>query len=127
MAGADDRNPLHHTRNMQQRLSETIDHLRRDIAKVDEPQLKAMFETSAEVLAGLVKAFRDYEQKNGVFVKSCGWILPQNSGERPVDRRFVHVRRCSEIARESGMITLGDWLRARGADPEHFSEAAAFG
>jgi seryl-tRNA(Sec) selenium transferase len=64
MAGADDRNPLHHTRNMQQRLSETIDHLRRDIAKVDEPQLKAMFETSAEVLAGLVKAFRDYEQKN---------------------------------------------------------------
>jgi hypothetical protein len=62
-----------------------------------------------------------------VFVKSCGWILPQNSGERPVDRRFVHVRRCSEIARESGMITLGDWLRARGADPEHFSEAAAFG
>jgi hypothetical protein len=31
--------------------------------KVDEPQLKAMFETSAEVLGGLVKAFRDYEQK----------------------------------------------------------------
>jgi hypothetical protein len=32
--------------------------------KVDEPQLKAMFETSAEVLGGLIKAFRDYEQKN---------------------------------------------------------------
>jgi hypothetical protein len=29
-----------------------------------EPQLKAMFETSAEVLGGLIKAFRDYEQKN---------------------------------------------------------------
>ena len=64
MASSDDRNPLHHTQKMQQRLTETIDHLRQDVEKVDEPQLKAMFETSAEVLGGLVKAFRDYEQKN---------------------------------------------------------------
>jgi uncharacterized membrane-anchored protein YhcB (DUF1043 family) len=49
---------------MQKRLQETMQHLREDIEKVDEPQLKAMFETSAEVLGGLVKAFRDYEQKN---------------------------------------------------------------
>jgi hypothetical protein len=49
---------------MRQRLTETMDHLRRDIDEVDEPQLKAMFETSAEVLGGLVKAFRDYEEKN---------------------------------------------------------------
>ena len=41
-----------------------IDHLRADIEKVDEPQFKAMFETSAEVLGGLVKAFEDYEKKN---------------------------------------------------------------
>ena len=46
------------------RLQETIDHLCRDIDKVDEPHLKAMFETSAEVLGGLKKAFSDYEQKN---------------------------------------------------------------
>ncbi len=31
---------------------------------MDEPQLKAMFETSAEVLTGLAKAFEDYERKN---------------------------------------------------------------
>ena len=31
---------------------------------MDEPQLKAMFETAAEVLGGLIKAFRDYEHKN---------------------------------------------------------------
>jgi uncharacterized membrane-anchored protein YhcB (DUF1043 family) len=49
---------------MQKRLKETMDHLREDIEKVDEPQLRAMFETSAEVLGGLIKAFRDYEQKN---------------------------------------------------------------
>jgi len=49
---------------MKQRLDETVAHLRQDIEKVDEPQLKAMFETSAEVLAGLSKAFSDYERKN---------------------------------------------------------------
>jgi uncharacterized membrane-anchored protein YhcB (DUF1043 family) len=62
MASASD--PRHHTQKMQVRLQETIQHLREDIDKVDEPQLKAMFETSAEVLGGLKKAFSDYEQKN---------------------------------------------------------------
>ena len=46
-----DRDPRHHTQKMQARLQETIDHLRADVEKVDEPQLKAMFETSAEVAA----------------------------------------------------------------------------
>jgi hypothetical protein len=64
MASGSDRNPQHHTQNMKRRLSETMTHLREDIGKVDEPQLKAMFETSAEVLGGLVKAFDDYEKKN---------------------------------------------------------------
>jgi uncharacterized membrane-anchored protein YhcB (DUF1043 family) len=58
------RDPRHHTQKMQKRLQEVSDHLREDIEKVDEPRLKAMFETSAEVLGGLIKAFRDYEQKN---------------------------------------------------------------
>ena len=62
MATSED--PRHHTRKMAKRLEETIAHLREDIEKVDEPQFKAMFETSAEVLGGLVKAFRDYEKKN---------------------------------------------------------------
>jgi hypothetical protein len=59
-----EKNPQHHVQKMKKRLEETITHLRQDIAKVDEPQLAAMFETSAEVLAGLVKAFHDYEKKN---------------------------------------------------------------
>jgi len=63
MASAADKDPKHHTRKMRQRLEETMNHLREDIEKVDEPQFKAMFETSAEVLGGLIKAFRDYEQK----------------------------------------------------------------
>ncbi len=61
---ADERDPRHHTRKMTQRLQETVTHLRDDIDKVDDPQLKAMFETTAEVLNGLTKAFHDFEKKN---------------------------------------------------------------
>jgi hypothetical protein len=49
---------------MQKALQEIKDHLSEDIDKVEEPQLKALFETSAEVLGGLQKAFQDYEKKN---------------------------------------------------------------
>jgi hypothetical protein len=64
MPSASDKSPQHHTQKMKKRLEETVTHLRQDIDKVDEPQLAAMFETSAEVLNGLIKAFDDYEKKN---------------------------------------------------------------
>ena len=64
MTSTADRDPRHHTQKMQKALHDIRDHLRQDIDKVNEPQLKAMFETSAEVLGGLEKAFKDYEQKN---------------------------------------------------------------
>jgi hypothetical protein len=64
MAPGSEKNPQVHTRKMKERLKETVTHLRQDIDKVDEPKLAAMFETSAEVLSGLVKAFEDYEKKN---------------------------------------------------------------
>jgi hypothetical protein len=56
--------PKYHTTRVKQRLTEIVGHLREDISKVDEPQFKAMLETSAEVLGGVVKAFDDYEKKN---------------------------------------------------------------
>jgi hypothetical protein len=59
-----ERDPIYHTHKMKKVLAETIDHLREDIGKVDEPQFKAMFETAAEVLTGLEKTFTDYEKKN---------------------------------------------------------------
>ena len=64
MASAADRDPRHHMQKMKKALHDIRTHLREDIEKVDEPKLKAMFETSAEVIAGLEKAFADYEQKN---------------------------------------------------------------
>jgi hypothetical protein len=57
-------NPIHHTQKIKVQLRQLIDHLREDVGKVTEPKAQALFETSAEVLTGLVKAFDDYEKKN---------------------------------------------------------------
>lgn len=56
--------PREHAQNIRSELQEIKDHLRKDIGKVDEPQAKALFETSAEVLEGLIKAFSHYEKKS---------------------------------------------------------------
>lgn len=53
-----------HSKNIRSGLREMVDHLRRDIGIVDDPKAKALFETSAEVLIGLQKAFSDYEEGN---------------------------------------------------------------
>lgn len=55
------RDPATHTSN---NFDELRDHLKENVDKIEEPQLRAMFETSAEVIGGLGKAFSDYEQKN---------------------------------------------------------------
>lgn len=57
-------NPIEHTRNVKSALQEVKDHLRKDIEQLDDPKAEALFETSAEVLEGLIKAFTDYEKKN---------------------------------------------------------------
>ena len=56
-------NPMEHTANIKKEFRVLIEHLREDIEKVDDPSAKALFETSAEVLVGLEKAFSDYESK----------------------------------------------------------------
>lgn len=57
-------NVSHHTTKIKNMLSELIDHLRSDITKIEDLQAKAMFETSAEVLIGIRKAFNDFDEKN---------------------------------------------------------------
>jgi hypothetical protein len=59
-------NPKHHTQKIKTQIRQLIDHLRQDIGKVTEPKAQALFETSAEVLTGLAKAFDDYEKKTEV-------------------------------------------------------------
>jgi hypothetical protein len=54
--------PRHHTAKIKQMLTETLEHARRDVAKVSDPKAQALFETTAEVLAGLKKAYEHFEQ-----------------------------------------------------------------
>ena len=54
--------PVPHIQNIHQVMQELTDHLREDIVKVKEPRAQALFETSAEVIQGLMKAFKDYEE-----------------------------------------------------------------
>lgn len=55
--------PRHHTQKIQIRLDNLIDHLRQDVQRVGDPQAKALFETSAEVLTGLKTAYTHYEEQ----------------------------------------------------------------
>jgi hypothetical protein len=50
-----------HTAKLREETQALIEHLRRDVSMVDDPAAKAMFETSAEVLAGLVKTWQDFD------------------------------------------------------------------
>ena len=54
--------PRHHTTRIRDMLSELREHLREDIAKINEPRAEALFETTAETLDGLISAFEDYER-----------------------------------------------------------------
>ena len=77
---------MHHTQKLKAQMRQLIDHLREDVGKVTEPKAQALFETSAEVLTGLVKAFEDYEKKN----KEAWRTRPVTSGPK---ERATHASR----------------------------------
>jgi len=56
--------PRHHTAKLKGMLSQIIQHAREDVMKIDDPRGRALLEVTAEVLEGLAKAFRDYEEKS---------------------------------------------------------------
>jgi hypothetical protein len=64
--------PRHHTQKLRQMLQDTAAHAREDVTKITEPKAQALFETAAEVLLGLSKAFADYEQQNEPAWKAQG-------------------------------------------------------
>lgn len=53
--------PCHHTVKLKAMIEEACQHAREDIANIDDPKGQALFETTAEVLGGLLNAFTDYE------------------------------------------------------------------
>jgi hypothetical protein len=68
-------------------MGQLIEHLREDIGRIAEPKAQALFETSAEVLAGLVKAFDDYEKKS-----EAAWRT-EPKASRPKERTTRAARR----------------------------------
>jgi hypothetical protein len=57
-----ERDPRHHTANIKGMLDEAARHCREDVGKIDDPKAQALFETTAEVLGGLMKAYDHFEQ-----------------------------------------------------------------
>jgi hypothetical protein len=55
--------PRHHTLKLHGMLTAVIQHAREDISKIDEPRAQALFETTAEVCAGLATAMEHYQQQ----------------------------------------------------------------
>lgn len=56
--------PRYQMQNVGRMMTELINHLHEDIDKVDDPQAKALFEVSAEVLRGLQRSFEHFETKS---------------------------------------------------------------
>jgi hypothetical protein len=52
----------HHTLKIASEMRHLVSHLRGDAAKVQQPKAQAMYETAAESIDGLRKAFEDYER-----------------------------------------------------------------
>ncbi len=52
--------PRHHTIKIRGMLNGAIEHVREDVGKLRDPRGQALFETTAEVLGGPVRACEDY-------------------------------------------------------------------
>jgi hypothetical protein len=55
--------PRQHTAHLREMLQGTVSHAREDIPKISEPKAQALFETTAEVCSGLIKALNDYDMR----------------------------------------------------------------
>jgi hypothetical protein len=56
--------PRHHMIEIRRMLDDVSRHAREDVVKVADPKARALFETTAEVLGGLAKAYEHAEQKS---------------------------------------------------------------
>jgi hypothetical protein len=54
-------NPQYHLVKMRGMLNAVMRHCREDMGKIDEPKAQALFETTAEVINGLITTYSRYE------------------------------------------------------------------
>lgn len=55
---------FHHAQKLKSQMIRLIAHLRADAGKATDPKARAVFNTSAEVLTGLVKGFDSLDPAN---------------------------------------------------------------
>ena len=55
--------PRYYVANIKRMLGDVQTHVRDDTRRVGDQQARALFETTAEVLGGLIKAYEDYERR----------------------------------------------------------------
>jgi hypothetical protein len=60
----DESDPRHHTIKIREMLNDVARHAREDVGKVNDPKAQALFETTAEVIEGLTRAYDHLEQKS---------------------------------------------------------------
>jgi hypothetical protein len=56
-------NPRYHVVKVRGMLKAVVRHCREDVGKVAEPKAQALFETTAELLDGLINAYSRYESE----------------------------------------------------------------
>ncbi len=57
---SESKDPKEHAQNIEKYLTELKKHCREDLKKFSDAKAQALFETAADVLDGLEKAFSDY-------------------------------------------------------------------
>ena len=67
-------NPTYHAVKIRGMLKDVIKRCREDIDKVSEPKAQAMFETTAEVLTGLITAYTHYETEVEESMRHEGFV-----------------------------------------------------
>lgn len=68
-------NPKEHAQHIEKYISDLKHLCQEDTRLVTDPKAKALFETAADILDGLEKAFSDYQSEN-----FGGWV---NDPDRP--------------------------------------------
>lgn len=71
-ATSNDPDPGRHAQHLKLLLDDVAARARDDIRKVSDPKAQGLFETTAEALKGLAKAFDDYEAKREEAWKTAG-------------------------------------------------------
>lgn len=56
--------PRHHTPTIRGMLADAVRHAREDVDKVTDPQARTLFETTAGVLDGLLRAYDHAERRS---------------------------------------------------------------